>query len=90
MLLGGGGHATISGLSVSHATTATNLSSISTTFTETYPLTVNVSGTIYSHAGMTFNGTTGNLTATSFTGSLVGNATSATSATTAGSTTVLK
>ena len=29
---------------------------------------------------MTFNGTTGNLTATSFTGSLIGNATSATSA----------
>ena len=36
---------------------------------------------------MKFNGTTGNLTATSFTGNLVGNATSAT---TAGSTTVLK
>lgn len=45
---------TFSGALSGNASTATKLNSITTTFTETYPLTVNVNGTIYSHAGITF------------------------------------
>ena len=74
-----------------NATTATNLKSINTTFSGTYPITVNVNGVIYSHTGMTYNGSAGTLTAPTFigaltgnvTGNLTGNATTATRATTA-------
>lgn len=66
-----------------NAATATKLANINTTFFGTYPLTVNVNGTIYSHTGITFNGTTGGLSATSFIGSLSGNASTATTLQTA-------
>ena len=51
-----------------NATTATNLANIITTFNGTYPMTVNVSGVIYSHTGVTYTGSTGTLTATTFAG----------------------
>lgn len=47
-----------------NATTATNLASIPTTFIGNYPMTVNVSGTIYSHTGINFCGAAGRLTTT--------------------------
>ena len=67
----------ISGNISGNAATATKLSSIATTFTGTYPLTVNVNGTIYSHTNMTYNGTGGILTAPWFSGDLLGIATNA-------------
>lgn len=66
------------GISINgNAATATKLASIATTFSGTYPLTTNVSGTIYSHTGITFTGssntlTTTNVNATTFTGALTG------------------
>ena len=66
-----------------NATTATNLANINTTFSGTYPMTVNVSGVIYSHTGVTYTGSTGTLTATTFAGALSGNATTATTLQTA-------
>lgn len=73
---------------------ATKLSTINTNFSGTYPMTVNVTGVIYSHASVTFNGTSGAITATCFVGSgagltgtaaslTAGNATNATTATNA-------
>lgn len=46
-----------------NATTATKLSTIATTFSGTYPVTVNVNGVIYSHTGVTINGSTSTATA---------------------------
>jgi hypothetical protein len=58
---------TASSLSIGgNAATATNLASIGTTFSGTYPMVVNAAGVIYSHTNVTFNGTSGALTATSF------------------------
>ena len=68
--------------------TATDLKNIITSFTGEYPLTVNVNGTIYSHTGMTYKGSTGELKANKFVGALAGNATSSTTATTASKLTI--
>lgn len=69
----------ISSLNITgNAATATKLSNIVTSFTGTYPVTFNVNGTIYSHTGITYTGSTGALTATNFIGNLTGNASTAT------------
>lgn len=68
---------------IGNASTATKLSNITTTFTGTYPVTVNVNGTIYSHTGLTYTGSTGALSANTFIGELSGNATTATTLATA-------
>jgi len=47
-----------------NAATATTLASIATTFSGTYPMVVNVSGTLYSHTNITYNGTSGVLSIT--------------------------
>ena len=60
-----------------NASTATGLKNITTTFTGTYPVTFNVNGTIYSHTGITYTGSTGELKASKFVGDLSGNADSA-------------
>ena len=54
-----------------------------TTFSGTYPMVVSVSGALYSHTGVTFTGSTGTVTATTFAGALSGNATTATTLQTA-------
>lgn len=61
-----------------NAATATKLYNIATTFSGTYPMVVNVSGVLYSHGSITFTGATGTVTATTFSGALTGNATTAT------------
>ena len=71
-----------SGSCTGNAATATKLSNITTTFTGTYPLTVNVNGVIYSHTGITYSGSENTLTAGTFSGDLSGNASSATISTT--------
>jgi hypothetical protein len=66
-----------------NAATATKLANIITTFNGAYPVVVNVLGDLYSHPSITFNGGSGALSATSFVGSLTGNADTATNATNA-------
>lgn len=46
----------ITGTLVGNASTATKLGSIGTTFSGTYPMTVNAAGVIYSHTGITYDG----------------------------------
>ena len=68
----------ITGSITGNAGTATKLSSIGTTFTGTYPMAVNINGAVYSHTGVTYQGSTGILTAPTFKGALDGNAKTAT------------
>ena len=53
---------TFSGALSGNADTATKIQGIGTTFSGTYPMVVNVSGVLYSHTAVTFQGSTGNLT----------------------------
>jgi len=51
-----------------NAATATKLASIGTSFSGTYPMVINASGVLYSHANVTFTGSTGVLVAPKFSG----------------------
>jgi phage-related tail fiber protein len=51
-----------------NAATATKLASIGTSFSGTYPMVINASGVLYSHANVTFTGTGGVLSAPKFSG----------------------
>ena len=51
-----------------NAVTASDLDSINTTFSGTYPVAFNVNGTIYSNTAITYSGVTGLLTAPNFSG----------------------
>ncbi|MDE5420606.1 hypothetical protein L3073_00115 [Ancylomarina sp. DW003] len=51
---------------IGNASTATKLANINTSFSGTYPMTVNVNGTIYSEAAVTFNGTSNTITTSAF------------------------
>ena len=75
----------IAATTASSATTATKLTSIGGSFSGEYPMTINAGGIIYSHSGVKFRGSDGRLTATSFSGDLVGNANTASFATSSGS-----
>ncbi|CAM0063572.1 long tail fiber protein distal subunit [Vibrio phage F86] len=50
---------------------------ITTTFSGKYPMTVDVNGLMYSHTGVQFEGSSGTVFATKFSGALTGNATTA-------------
>ena len=52
---------TITGSVSGNAATATKLASIGTTFSNTYPLTINASGVIYSNGNITYDGTNNRL-----------------------------
>lgn len=56
-----------SGSCTGNASTATNLASIPTTFNGTYSMVVNASGAIYSHTGITYNGSTNTLAVSALT-----------------------
>jgi len=68
---------TITSSITGNAATATKLAKINTTFGGKYPMVVNVSGVLYSNSKVWFEGSTGQLTAPTFVGSLSGNAASA-------------
>ncbi|CAL9994354.1 long tail fiber protein distal subunit [Vibrio phage D480] len=60
-----------------HAAVADRVDII-TSFSGKYPMIVNVNGLLYSHTGVTFEGSSGKITATGFIGALTGNASTAT------------
>jgi hypothetical protein len=61
-----------------NAATASKILSMSTTFNGKYPMVISENGNLHSHTSVTFEGSTGKLTAPEFVGDLVGNASSAT------------
>ena len=69
---------TITSSITGNAATATKLASIVNTFSGRYPMAVNADGVIYGHSNITFEGSTGKLTAPIFAGTLSGNAATAT------------